>query len=182
MVEVNPFLISLLGFSHEQFLGKAIWELGFCDVVANERNFAELREKDYIRYENLPLETFDGQRIEVEFISSVYLVNDTKVIQCNVRDLTARRLAKAAAARLAAIVQSSDDAIIGKDLNGVVTSWNAWGRGYLRATRRTPWWASPSCACSRPTARTRRRSILASVRRGRASGILRRCACARMAS
>ncbi len=126
VVEVNPFLISLFGFSHEQFLGKAIWELGFFrDVVANERNFAELREKDYIRYENLPLETFDGQRIEVEFISSVYLVNDTKVIQCNVRDLTARRLAEVSAARLAAIVQSSDDAIIGKDLNGVVTSWNA---------------------------------------------------------
>ena len=125
VVDVNPFLISLLGFSHEQFLGKAIWELGFFrDVVANEKNFAELRAKDYIRYENLPLETSDGQRIEVEFISSVYLVNEAKVIQCNVRDLTARRLAEVASARLAAIVQSSDDAIIGKNLDGIVTSWN----------------------------------------------------------
>ena len=125
VVDVNPFLISLLGFSHEQFLGKAIWELGFFrDVVANEQNFAELRAKDYIRYENLPLETFDGQRIEVEFISSVYLVNDAKVIQCNVRDLTARRMAEMTSARLAAIVQSSDDAIIGKNLDGIVTSWN----------------------------------------------------------
>ncbi|MGA2246938.1 MAG: PAS domain S-box protein [Verrucomicrobiota bacterium] len=126
VVDVNPFLIRLLGFSHEQFLGKAIWELGFFkDVVANESNFAELREKEYIRYENLPLETSDGKRIEVEFISSVYLVNDTKVIQCNVRDLTARRLAEVAAARLSAIVESSDDAVVGKDLDGVVTSWNA---------------------------------------------------------
>jgi PAS domain S-box-containing protein len=126
VVDVNPFLISLLGFSHEQFLGKAIWELGFFkDVVANAKKFSELREKDYIRYENLPLETFDGQRIEVEFISSVYLVDDTKVIQCNVRDLTARRLADVASARLAAIVQSSDDAIVGKNLDGIVTSWNA---------------------------------------------------------
>ena len=126
VLDVNPFLISLLGFSHEQFLGKAIWRLGFFKhLVANEQNFAELRAKDYIRHENLPLETIDGQRIEVEFISSVYLVNDAKVIQCNVRDLTARRLAEVASARLAAIVQSSDDAIIGKNLDGIVTSWNA---------------------------------------------------------
>ncbi len=97
VVDLNPFLISILGFSHEQFLGKAIWELGFFkDIVANEHNFAELREKEYLRYENLPLETFDGHRIEVEFISNVYLVNDTKVIQCNIRDLTARRTAEQA--------------------------------------------------------------------------------------
>ena len=95
VVDVNPFLITLLGYSHEEFLGKAIWELGFFkDVVASETNFAELREKEYLRYENLPLETIDGQRIEVEFISSVYLVNDVKVIQCNVRDVTARRMAE----------------------------------------------------------------------------------------
>jgi PAS domain S-box-containing protein len=91
VVDVNPFLITMLGYSHEQFLGKAVWELGFFkDIVANEDNFAKLKAKEYIRYENLPLETFDGKRIEVEFISNVYLVNDAKVIQCNIRDVSAR--------------------------------------------------------------------------------------------
>jgi len=97
VVDVNPFLISLLGFSREQFLGKTVWDLGFFrDIVANEENFAELREKEYIRYENRPLETIDGRRIEVEFISNVYLVNGAKVIQCNVRDVSARRRAEEA--------------------------------------------------------------------------------------
>jgi PAS domain S-box-containing protein len=95
VVDVNPFLITLLGFSREQFLGKAIWELGFFrDIVANEENFAQLREKEYIRYENMPLETIDGHRIEVEFISNLYLVNGLKVIQCSVRDVSARRKAE----------------------------------------------------------------------------------------
>jgi PAS domain S-box-containing protein len=101
VVDVNPFLIALLGYSHEQFLGKAVWELGFFkDIVANEDKFAELREKEYLRYENMPLETSDGRRIEVEFVSNVYLVNGDKVIQCNIRDVSARRQAEAAVRQL----------------------------------------------------------------------------------
>jgi len=92
VVDVNPFLIEVLGYSHEQFLQKAVWELGFfSDIVANEQNFAELRERKYVRYDNLPLETAGGQRIEVEFISNVYLVEGHKVIQCNVRDISERK-------------------------------------------------------------------------------------------
>ena len=92
VVDVNPFLIQMLGFSHEAFLGKKVWELGFLKgIVANQTNFAKLQEKEYIRYEDLALETADGRRIEVEFVSNVYEVNDRKVIQCNVRDITERR-------------------------------------------------------------------------------------------
>lgn len=41
-----------------------------------------------------------------------------------VQDITARKGTEQDAQRLAAIVESSDDAIVGKDLNGIVTSWN----------------------------------------------------------
>ncbi|MEK6743450.1 MAG: PAS domain S-box protein [Nitrospirota bacterium] len=95
VVDVNAFLIEMLGFSYEVFLGKKIWELGFLkNIVANQDNFAELQQKEYIRYEDMPLETADGRRIEVEFVSNVYLVNHQKVIQCNIRDITDRKLAE----------------------------------------------------------------------------------------
>ncbi|MFA4848835.1 MAG: PAS domain S-box protein [Methanoregula sp.] len=97
IVEVNPFLITMLGFSRDQFLGKKLWEIGlFKDIVANKDNFEELQRKEYIRYEDMPLETADGQRIAVEFISNVYMVNNKKVIQCNIRDSTERKLAEEA--------------------------------------------------------------------------------------
>ena len=92
VVDVNPFLIEMLGYSHEQFMGKTVWELGFLkDVVANRDMFAELQRREYIRYEDLPLETSDGRRIAVEFISNVYLINHKKVIQCNICDITERK-------------------------------------------------------------------------------------------
>ncbi len=96
IVDVNPFLIEMLGFSHEVFVGKKIWELGcFKDTVANHDNFAELQQKGYIRYDDMPLETADGRQIDVEFVSNVYLVNHQKVIQCNIRDISARKRAEA---------------------------------------------------------------------------------------
>ena len=92
IVDVNPFLIHMLGYSHEQFMGKKIWEIGlFKDIIANNDNFIELQRQDHIRYEDLPLETADGRSIAVEFVSNVYIVDHKKVIQCNIRDITERK-------------------------------------------------------------------------------------------
>lgn len=95
IVDANPFLIEMLGYSHEQFLGKTIWEIGFFkDVAANRENFLELQRKEYIRYEDLPLKTMDGHQINVEFVSNVYMAGHKKVIQCNIRDITERKQAE----------------------------------------------------------------------------------------
>ncbi|MFA6103181.1 MAG: PAS domain S-box protein [Victivallaceae bacterium] len=95
ITNVNPFLIEMLGYSKEQFIEKEIWEIGFFkDIVANQDKFLELQQKEYVRYEDLPLETSDGRKMNVEFVSNVYPVNNHKVIQCNIRDITQRKLAE----------------------------------------------------------------------------------------
>jgi len=123
--DVNPFLTKLLGFSHGEMAGKTVGELSpFKDIESNQAMLERLQKDGYVRYEDLPLETRDGRRIAVEFVSNVYQAGDQKVIQCNVRDITERKKAEVVANRLAAIVESSDDAIIGKDLHSIITSWN----------------------------------------------------------
>src|SRR6185436_14553607 len=91
--DVNPFLIEMLGFSHGELVGIPIWDLGpFRDIVSNKAKFEQLRQQGYLRYENLTLETRDGRKIAVEFVSNVYQAGDCNVIQCNVRDITERKL------------------------------------------------------------------------------------------
>ena len=92
IIDVNPFLIELLDYSKEQLMEKEIWDLGFFkDIAANKDKFLELQKKEYVRYEDLPLETANGRKINVEFVSNVYSMNDHKVIQCNIRDITERK-------------------------------------------------------------------------------------------
>ncbi len=90
--DVNPFLIDLLGYPHEDFIGKKLWQIGPTKNVRECKNaFLELQTKEYVRYEDLPLETKDGRLVEVEFVSNVYQINHGKVIQCNIRDVTERK-------------------------------------------------------------------------------------------
>lgn len=92
IVDVNLFLIELLGYSKEDLVVKFLWEIGaFRDIYENRERFRELQEKEYLRYEDLPLETTYGRRINVEFISTVYLVDGYKVIQCIVRGISGRK-------------------------------------------------------------------------------------------
>ena len=125
ITDVNPFLVELLGFSHREMVGKTVGELSpFKDIVSNQAMLERLPQYGYVRYEDLPLEASDGRKIAVEFVCNEYQAGDKKVIQCNIRDITERKQAEIALIRLAAIIECSDDAIIGKDLSSIVTSWN----------------------------------------------------------
>jgi len=110
--DVNPFLVEMLGYSHEDFLGKKLWEIGILkDIEASKAAFLELQSKGYVCYADLPLETKDGRPMAVEFVSIVYPFNHHKAIQCNIRDITKRKL-------------------LGEALKNLTTNWNgAWRSG-----------------------------------------------------
>jgi len=91
ITDANPFMSELLEYPRDEFMGKELWQIGlFKDKAVSETCFLELQQKGYIRYEHLPLETKSGRRMEVEFVSNVYDVDDRKVAQCNIRDISDR--------------------------------------------------------------------------------------------
>lgn len=91
ITDANPFMSELLGYSHDQFLDKELWEIGlFSDRAANEAAVRKLQLDGYIRYEHLPLETNAQLRVEVEVVANSYQEDDHSVIQCNIRDITER--------------------------------------------------------------------------------------------
>src|SRR5688572_426279 len=117
IMDANPFVIDLLGYSLDELIGKELWEIGlFSDKKASKAAMEELQAKGYIRYEDMPLETKQGKRIDVEFVSNAYMVGDEKVIQCNIRDITERaeagRALEASEARYRRLFETAQDAIL----------------------------------------------------------------------
>ena len=86
--EINPFLLDMLGFDEDELTEKAIWEVNFFkDIVTNKDKFLEIQQKKSEHYKEVPMETGDGRKINVEFISTVFSVENHKVIQCFIRDI-----------------------------------------------------------------------------------------------
>lgn len=93
--DVNPYLINMLGYSHVEFLGKKLWEVGaFADIAQSKGMFEVLQARGFVRYESLPLKSKAGALIEVEFVSNTYDCEGIEVIQCNIRDITVRKQAE----------------------------------------------------------------------------------------
>jgi two-component system CheB/CheR fusion protein len=97
ITDANPFMVQLLGYRRDEFLGKELFEIGlFRDEAAAQEAFRRLRDKRVIRYDHLPLKGKDGTTHEVEVVANLYDEDGRPTIQCNVRDITERRKMEAA--------------------------------------------------------------------------------------
>ena len=129
IVDMNPFLIDMLGYPKEQFINKTIWEIGvFKNIVANQEHYYEFKKNGFNRYEHLPLETKDGRRIDIEFISNVNIAHQQKVTQCNIRDITKHiqvaKLLQESEEKYRILSELSPEMIFLVDLNGYVPYLN----------------------------------------------------------
>ena len=117
ITDANPFIAQLLGYTREEMIGKELFEIGLLkDEEASRAAFRELREKRFIRYEDLPLESKKGQRREVEVVANLYEEDGQTVIQANIRDITERKRMEAALedseTRYRRLFETAQDAIL----------------------------------------------------------------------
>ncbi|HYC43073.1 MAG TPA: EAL domain-containing protein [Noviherbaspirillum sp.] len=95
VTDVNTCLLHMLGYRYDEFVGRRIYDAApFRNRPGCTALFNELQEKDSVRHDSLPLQTRDGYELVVEFVSSAYQVENTRVVQCNIRDITDRRRAE----------------------------------------------------------------------------------------
>jgi len=119
IIDANPFLLRILDYSQEEMIGKELWEIGpFKDIVANQKSFHKLQHQEYVHFEHLLLQNKSGVTIHVEFVSNFYCMNERKVIQCNIRDISQRKWLEEDKQKLVRILQESLAQV--KELKGLL--------------------------------------------------------------
>ena len=97
ITDVNPYMAEMLGLSREDLLATSLWDIGlFHDEESGRAAYKELQEKNYHRYDHLPVVTRSGQHHDVEFTCNAYMSGRKRVMQCNVRSITDRKRAERA--------------------------------------------------------------------------------------
>jgi len=92
IIDANPFMTQMLGYPHDQLVGRELYEIGLLkDAAASREMVLKLNQTNQVRYEDLPLKGQGGQHHEVEVVANRYDEDGRPVIQCNIRDITARK-------------------------------------------------------------------------------------------
>jgi PAS domain S-box-containing protein len=90
ITDVNPFLVSLLDYPREEFIGKTLWDIGpFRNIEASKSAFRELQQEGYVRYDNLPLEARTGRRVCVAGNNVPQVVGNPEAIVAQQFDMRA---------------------------------------------------------------------------------------------
>jgi diguanylate cyclase (GGDEF)-like protein/PAS domain S-box-containing protein len=128
-LQVNDYMCEMLGYSREELL----------DLAWTETTHPDDLPANLALFKRLSAGEFDSFQLDKRFLrKDGRIVETTTVVRCvrradgsvetvviMVQDITERNLREAETRRLAAIVESSQDAIVSRSLDGRAESWNA---------------------------------------------------------
>jgi PAS domain S-box-containing protein len=124
IIEANRAAVAAYGYDRDTLLSKTIYDLRDPPTIPAIEPQMQQASSSGVLFESMHRRA-DGTSFPVEVSSSGVVIDQRQVLVSIIRDISERRRAEATQAQLAAIVQSSADAIIGKQLDGTIISWNA---------------------------------------------------------
>ncbi len=140
VIDVNPFLLEWLGYSKEELLADDIRSAPvWFDPQSGEELFKEILETEVAQRDGVTMRSKPGTIFEAAIIGNIYQENGSRVIQLNIRDVTARKRAEDALRRSEERFRLFSDnvcdyAFLLMDLNGCVINWNAGAERLLGYT------------------------------------------------
>lgn len=121
--DANPYICELIGYRREELLGKQLWEIGLIkDKSKAKAAHQTILTTGFVRYEDLDLVTKSGTRQPVEFICNSYPIDGLKMIQCNIRNISARRLMEKGLAEEQATALANEQAKLIKQMHDTIDS------------------------------------------------------------
>jgi PAS domain S-box-containing protein len=125
MIEINRRFETMFGYTRAEVIGRTSMELGlFAAHEDRQRMLADLTVHGPTLGIELDLRRKNGEPVAVAVSLGLTEIRGQRFLLGSLRDITERKQLERKQVELAAIVESSFDAIIGKSLAGVITSWN----------------------------------------------------------
>lgn len=130
LTDWNPYAEKILGWTKAEALGKNVYDLV---IPARNRNRNRIILDNYIKTGDAKLLNRelefkavkrDGREFPVEVVMIPLKFDNVYSFHALIRDISARKKAELDQARLTAIIEASEDAIISADLNGKIMTWN----------------------------------------------------------
>lgn len=91
VVDVNPAVCELLGYHSRDIVGRPLWNIpAFKNAAGTRQQFSDVVRQPHVRYDDLPLETKDGQIRHIELVSTVFFADNKQFVQCTIHDITER--------------------------------------------------------------------------------------------
>jgi PAS domain S-box-containing protein len=125
IMQANAALHRSLGYSSEELSQLTLYDIVAHDRESVDRNVGRVVERMHHFVGERRYRRKDGTLMDVEVSASVVSHEGGEVLCIVAHDVTERKKAEKERSKLAAIVESSDDAIFSKTLEGIITSWNA---------------------------------------------------------
>lgn len=119
VVDANPRIGTLIGHEAADLVGRLLWDLAsFRALVSTEEGFASLRAHGPEPVAGVPLLHRDGQTVDVDVAVSGHTIDDTRVLQIVMRDVSNEKRHSAERDRLIAAIEQSGEEVMITDPRG----------------------------------------------------------------